>query len=83
MPKTENQKFKALYVAKYLQEYSDENHAVSATDIIDYLSEKCGITADRRSIYRDIEALRNVYGMDIDGGQGSRYRLLSKETMQA
>ena len=52
MPKSENQKFKALFVAKYLQEYSDENHAVSATDIIDYLSEECGIMADRRSIYR-------------------------------
>lgn len=79
MPKSENQKYKALYVAKYLMEATDENHAVSATDILDYLEDECGITADRRSIYRDIAALRDVFGMDIDGGQGGRYRLVSRD----
>ena len=58
MPKSEKQKLKTLYVAKFFLENSDENHAVSAGDIIDYLENECGITADRRSIYRDIAALR-------------------------
>jgi len=79
MPKSENQKLKTLYVAKFFLENSDENHSVSASDIIDFLQEECGITADRRSIYRDIAALRDVFGMDIEGGQGSRYRLLSRD----
>ena len=79
LPKSENQKLKTLYVAKYFLENSDENHAVSAGDIIDYLENECNITADRRSIYRDIAALRDNYGMDIEGGQGGRYRLASRE----
>ncbi len=79
MPKSENQKLKTLYVAKFFMENSDENHPVSAGDIIDYLKEECGITADRRSIYRDIAALRDVFGMDIEGGQGGRYRLVSRQ----
>ncbi|MCR5088589.1 MAG: WYL domain-containing protein [Oscillospiraceae bacterium] len=79
MPKSETQKLKTLYVAKFFMENSDENHSVSAGDIIDYLKEECDITADRRSIYRDIAALRDVFGMDIDGGQGGRYRLMSRQ----
>ena len=79
MPKSEMQKLKTLYVAKFFLEYSDANHAVSSGDIIDYLESECGITADRRSIYRDIAALRNVFGMDIEGGQGGRYRLVSHQ----
>lgn len=79
MPKSENQKLKPLYVAKFFTENSDENHSVSAGDIIDFLQEECGITADRRSIYRDIAALRDVFGMDIEGGQGGRYRLMSSQ----
>ena len=79
MPKMENQKLKTLYVAKFFLENSDENHAVSAGDILDFLENECSITADRRSIYRDIAALRDVFGMDIEGGQGGRYRLASRE----
>ncbi len=79
MPKSENQKLKTLYVAKFFMENSDENHSVSAGDIIDYLQEECSITADRRSIYRDIAALRDVFGMEIEGGQGGRYRLISRQ----
>ena len=79
MPKSENQKLKTLYVAKFFLENSDENHTVSAGDIIDFLQDDCDITADRRSIYRDIAALRDVFGMDIEGGQGGRYRLVSRQ----
>ena len=79
MAKSENQKVKTLFVAKYFLENSDENHPITAGDIVDYLKEECGIVAERRAIYRDIAALRDVYGMDIDGGQGGRYRLLSRQ----
>lgn len=79
MPKSENQKLKTLYVAKFFLENSDENHSVSAGDITDFLKDECGITADRRSIYRDIAALRDGFGMDIEGSQGGRYRLMSRQ----
>ena len=64
MPKAENQNLKILYIAKYLLENTDENHSVSSTDICDYLINDCGISAERRSVYRDIELLKNVFGMD-------------------
>ena len=53
MPKSENQKLKTLYVAKFFMENSDENHSVSASDIIDYLREECSVEAERRSIYSE------------------------------
>lgn len=77
--KRENQKYKALFVAKYLQEFTDENHSCNANDIIDYLKYEHGIESERRSIYRDIAALRDVFGMDIEGGQGGSYRLMSRQ----
>lgn len=79
MPKTENQKMKTLYIAKYLMEYSDENHPITAGGIEEYLKDDCGIEAERRSIYRDIAALRDVFGMDIDSVRGGKYRLLSRQ----
>ena len=79
MAKSENQKVKTLFVAKYFLENSDENHPVTAGDITDYLKSECGIEAERRAIYRDIAALRDVFGMDIAGGQGGKYRLLSRQ----
>ena len=79
MAKSENQKVKTLFVAKYFLENSDENHPVTAGDIVDYLKEECGIDAERRAIYRDIAALRDVYGMEIEGGQGGKYRLISRQ----
>lgn len=79
MARAEKQKVKTLFVAKYFLENSDENHPITAGDIVDYLREDCGIEVERRAIYRDIAALRDVYGMDIAGGQGGKYRLLSRQ----
>ena len=79
MPKSEKQKLKPLYVAKFFLENSDENHAVTANDILDYLKEECSIEAERRSIYRDIAILRDEFGMHIDGGAGGKYRLMSRQ----
>ena len=50
----QNQRFKSFLVYKYLFEKSDENHCLSATNIIGYLKEHYGMTAEERSIYRDI-----------------------------
>lgn len=79
MPKSENQKLKILYVAKYLLENSDENHTVTTSDIVDYLINDCGISAERRSIYRDIGILRDEFDMDIVRGQGNKYKLMSRQ----
>ena len=57
--KRPNHKIKPYVVLQYLLKNSDENNPQSATNIIDYLNE-CGIYAERRSIYRDIEEINKV-----------------------
>lgn len=78
MAREESQKLKILYVAKILQEKTDPDHSISASEIIAYL-EDYGVNAEVKSIYRDIALLRDVYGMDIEGGQGKKYKLMSRE----
>ena len=58
--KKQNQKMKAYLVYEYLQRNTDEENAVSATDIISYLNER-GVEAERRSIYRDIEDMNKLF----------------------
>ena len=57
MAKNPNQKLKLLYIKDYLERCSDEEHPVSTADIIAYLDEN-GISAERKSIYDDIENLK-------------------------
>ena len=57
--KKPNQKVKPYVVLQYLLKYTDENHIATAFDIVGYL-EECGIYAERRSIYRDIEEINRV-----------------------
>ena len=64
MPKSPFQKLKLLYIKDYLNKYSDDTHFVTVKMIIDMLSDK-GISAERKSIYSDIELLRDLYGLDI------------------
>lgn len=63
MQRTENQKMKLLCLMKLLAEKTDENHPLSIAQILDELA-KNDIHAERKSIYGDMEALRQ-YGLDI------------------
>ena len=58
-----SQKLKLLYIVGILEQYSDEEHPVSAQFIINKL-ESYGISAERKAIYDDIECLQE-YGLDI------------------
>ena len=57
--KKPNQKLKPYLVQQYLLKNTDQDHVASAYDIIDFL-EQCGVAAERRSIYRDIEDINKV-----------------------
>lgn len=57
--KRPNQKMKPYVVLQYLLKQTDENHVATASDIIGFL-EECGILAERRSIYKDIEEINVV-----------------------
>ncbi len=63
MAKSQNQKLKLLYIRDFLLEKTDESHVVTVNDIISHL-DAYGISAERKSIYDDIETLR-LYGLDI------------------
>ena len=63
MAKTFNQKMKLLHILRVLNEKTDENHYMTAAQLIEEL-EKEGIRAERKSIYSDISELTD-YGYDI------------------
>ena len=80
MPKSSNQKLKLLFLAKILLEKTDEEHGMTTADIIAALA-ACGISAERKSIYDDIEALR-LFGIDIiknQSGRNTDYRVVSRD----
>lgn len=56
-------KERLLYVYKFLFHQSDERHPLSTTDLIEKLG-KIGIHCNKKSIYSDIETLKN-FGYDI------------------
>lgn len=63
MARSSNQKQKLLLIRRFLEENSDEEHPVSTAEIIDYL-DAMGVSAERKSIYDDLETLLN-YGLDL------------------
>ena len=68
------QKLKPLYIMDYLLHNSDEKHPVTMKQILGYLESR-GIGAERKSVYNDIDALRQ-YGLDIvqaDSGKNAAY----------
>ena len=65
-----NQKLKQLYLMKILLENTDETHSMTMPDIVSALK-AYDITAERKSFYDDIEALR-LYGMDIIGEKSGK-----------
>ena len=73
MAKSANQKLKLLYLIRFLMQYSDEKHPLSMAQIIAELNSN-GISAERKSVYDDIESLR-TFGFDIVkvGGKNGGY----------
>lgn len=54
-----DQKMKPYLVYEYLMRRTDTNHVATGKEIAEYLQE-CGIQAERRSIYTDIEAINKA-----------------------
>ncbi len=72
MAKSSNQKLKLLYLLKILSEQTDDGHSMTLHGIQSAL-QAYDISAERKSLYDDIEALRN-YGVDVIGeSKGKSY----------
>ena len=63
MARSANQKLKILYIMDLLLRQSDQEHPVTLQQILDHLDAH-NISAERKSIYADISALKD-YGLDI------------------
>ena len=74
-----NGKYRPFYIAKLLEELTDEDHYLTTMQISHLLEERYGMTSYRQTIAKDMEILRTV-GMDIDciPSTQNRYRLLSR-----
>ncbi len=80
MPKGANQKLKLYYLYKILHDKTDDNHKLTMPEIRERL-EGYGITADRKSLYDDVDALRTL-GFDVIGekdGRNYNYYMGDKE----
>ena len=74
MAKSERQKLKLLILRDYLRSHTDELHPVSMQQILAALEGE-GIRAERKSVYDDLDTLRD-YGMEIrkvSGKNGGYY----------
>lgn len=77
---TENQKIKLLRLIQILNEESDEQHPLTMKDIVEKLS-LYGISAERKSLYSDIQNLYD-FGYDIvshKAGKTFYYYMASRE----
>lgn len=71
MARTSNQKLKLLYLMNFLLQHTDEEHPATMNQIIEHLKNN-NISAERKTIYDDIENLR-FFGMDIIHVEEGRY----------
>jgi len=79
MPKSTGQKLKLLYLRDILLTSTDEAHPLTGNQLIEKLAEY-GISAERKTIYDDIEALR-LYGLDVvtEKSKANSYYIGSRE----
>lgn len=75
-----NQKLKMLYLIKILSEETDDQHALTMPEIIAKL-ESYDVNANRKTLYKDFEELRN-FGYDIISSKIGRecyYQLIGRD----
>lgn len=80
MPKGANQKLKLYYLSQIMTQKTDDDHKITMPEIQQALA-AYGVTADRKSLYDDIEALR-ILGIDVIGekeGRNFYYHVGSKK----
>lgn len=79
MSKQNNQKQKLIRLLQIFMEKTDANHALNSTELIEEL-EKFDIYAERKSIYTDVAALKDLgYDIEKKGGAGGGFYLASRK----
>lgn len=76
-----NQKFKFTYLMRVMLEKTDDDHALTMSQIMDEL-EKYDVTAERKSIYADFADMTEKFGIEIikeQIGRETYYHVGSRE----
>lgn len=76
-PRISPQRLRTLYVMQILLRYTDDNHSISANEILRHLKDY-GVSAERKSIYSDI-AILNKFGLDIETIPNVGYYINNRE----
>ena len=73
-------KLRILYLMDIMRSRTDDSHMLNATELCEILQKEYMITADRRTIYSDMEILQK-YGVDIqqEKGKNPGYYVGSRE----
>lgn len=79
MADASNQKLRLLYLLRFLQRETDQEHPAGLSEMLAEL-ENYGITANRKTLYDDLEALR-LFGLDLVTAKGhtTGYYVASRE----
>ena len=72
MPRVFNQKIKILYLMRIFLEQTDEEHPMSVKELISYLN-SLGISAERKTVYDDIETCGIWNGYPEPAGAPGRF----------
>ncbi len=79
MPKESGHKKRILYVLKFLAERTDEDHGISVLKLLELLK-SVGINAERKTLYDDIEQLKEFgYDIRLEKGKEGGYRLVDRD----
>lgn len=81
MAKRSGQKSKLIHILNYLKKYTDDNHVITTSEIINRLDNEHGIECDRKTIYADIECLKDAdYDIEKEATRnGGGWKLLTRE----
>ena len=64
MARGSKQKFKLIYLMKIMQEKTDDEHSLTMPQIIEEL-DRYGVSAERKSIYSDLQDMSDFFGVEI------------------
>lgn len=81
MAKGENQKLKMLFLLRILYEETDDTHGLTMHQLIEKLN-SCGVHADRKTLYQDLNELNKLKNVDIiqdKRGRSTEYHLGCRE----
>lgn len=81
MPRGANQKFKFSYLMRIMLDKTDDEHGLTMPQIMEEL-EKYDVTAERKSIYADLQDMTDKFGIEIikeQIGRETYYHVGSRE----